>query len=201
MKRRSWASTARPCCAGCFCNVRHDDEVPRDLDDLHDGVDAERPDQLVLEVGLADVEPDPLHPRPCQIGAETGALQPAPEQALLGGVAQPGQPEVQTGRSDHRQETSDVGGSADRHDGDAFLVEAPSPAPGEGFQRHLVTDALGENDCPRFDGGGQRRTGRDHDGRALAAGCPLDSCQVPATRLLHRRELSSSARGGIRPPR
>src|SRR5262249_1359330 len=71
-------------------------EIPFRLDDALDRVDPECADQLVLEVGLADVEAERLHVRARQRRAEAGALEAAAEVALLAGVAESGEREIET---------------------------------------------------------------------------------------------------------
>ena len=56
MKRRSWSACGRPLHAGCFWNVRNDSEVTLGVDDPLHGGDTQGADQLVLQVGDADVE-------------------------------------------------------------------------------------------------------------------------------------------------
>ena len=90
MKRRSCASSGRPRQAGCFWRVRNGPEVALHVDDRLHGVRSERADQLVLEIGLADVEAEPFEVRASLGGAEAGTLEAAPELALLAGVAEPG---------------------------------------------------------------------------------------------------------------
>ena len=59
------------------------------FDDPLDAGGAEAADQLVLEVGVADVEAGPH-----ELGAEAGPLDGEPEVALLAGVAQAGEPDA-----------------------------------------------------------------------------------------------------------
>ena len=65
------------------------------LEDRLDQGRAERADELVLEVELAHVETERLHARASQVGAEPRSLEAAPELALLAGVAEAGQREVE----------------------------------------------------------------------------------------------------------
>jgi len=77
MKRRSWASMVRPCCAGCFCNVRKRAQLTLRVNDPLDGHDPEGADQLVLQVCVAHVEAEPLHVGPGEVGPEAGSLETA----------------------------------------------------------------------------------------------------------------------------
>jgi hypothetical protein len=65
-------------------------------DDALDRGGAGRADQFVLQVGGAHVEPQRLHLGAGSDRAEPAALQRVPEVTLLGGVAQAGQPDVDT---------------------------------------------------------------------------------------------------------
>ena len=199
MKRRSCASTLRPCCAGCFWNVRNDPRSPCVLDDLLDDDDAEGADQLVLQVGLADVEPEPLHAGPREVDAASGARQPAPERALLGGIAQPGQLDVQPRGPEDGQEAPDRRRPTDRHDGDALGAEVATTAPRQRFQRHLVADPLDEHDRAGVDPGCQQVGGRDDDRRALSRPPPTRRRRSGAG-AARPRPGASHLRGDVVPP-
>ena len=90
------------------------------LDDLLHSGGAEAADQLVLQVGDAHVEPECLHLGATEVGTEAGPLQTAPEVALLAGVTQARQSEVQPPRTEQLQEAPDVPGTAHRHHGNAL---------------------------------------------------------------------------------
>src|SRR4051794_39802811 len=55
------------------------------VDHRLDRRDADGADQLVLQVGVADVKAEALHLDPCEAVAQAGPLEPAPEVALLAG--------------------------------------------------------------------------------------------------------------------
>src|SRR5206468_1463397 len=69
-------------------------EITLSRDDLFHRRRTEGADQLVLQVRDADVETQSLHIDATEVGAETGPLEPAPEVALLCGVAETRQPDV-----------------------------------------------------------------------------------------------------------
>ena len=92
MKRRSCASTGRALPGRLLLEGAERAELTLSLDDLLHRAGTESADQLVLEVGVADVEAQPFHLDARQVGAEAGPIEPAPEVVLLGGVAEPGQP-------------------------------------------------------------------------------------------------------------
>jgi hypothetical protein len=62
-------------------------EVVVGVEDLFDARRAERTDQLLLEIRDADVEPEVLHVRTRELGAETGALERLSEDSLLARIA------------------------------------------------------------------------------------------------------------------
>src|SRR5215471_62744 len=124
-------------------------QLPRSVDDPLHRRDAERADELVLQVRDAHVEAQPLHVGAGERGAEAGLLQAAAEVALLSGVAEARQPEIGRGRAQATQVVPDVRGASHRHDGDALGIEVPSAAPGQRLERALVADALDEQDRPQ----------------------------------------------------
>ena len=149
MKRRSSRGGGSAALRGLVLEGAEGGELTLGGDDPPDGLDAERPDQLVLEVRLADVEAEPLHARSREVGAEPGPFETAPEPGLLTGVAEAGEPEVEAGRAVVVEEPPDRRGTADGHDGDALRGEVPAPAPGERLDGELIADALDEHDRPR----------------------------------------------------
>src|SRR5262249_54969815 len=128
-------------------------EVSVRAHDLLHGLCAESPDQLVLEVGLADVEPEPLHGRAGEAGAEARSLQAAAEIPLLAGVAEAGEPNAKPCRPEPVQEPRDRLRAADRHDPDAFDSEITAAALGQRLDGAAVADPLNEHD------GGHAREG------------------------------------------
>lgn len=104
---------------------------------LHRGR-AERADQLVLQAGVADEEPEPLGPGPGGRGADAGPLQLPADVALLAGVAEardddPVQVEVEVG-----QEVPDVGHPAHGEHPDALRGQVAAPARGQRQHRGPV---------------------------------------------------------------
>src|SRR5207245_1525210 len=70
-------------------------ELALTVDDLFHGGGAESADQLVLQVCDAHVEAQLFHPVACEVGAEAGPLETALEVAILSGVAETCQPDVE----------------------------------------------------------------------------------------------------------
>jgi hypothetical protein len=121
------------------------------VDDLLDGRGTKRADQLVLQVCDADEEAELFHLAAGQVGAEACSLETASEVALLCGVAQARQPEVEPLRPEHTEGFTYGLRTADRHDGNALSVEVPASALGECFECDLVADPFDEDDRTRVD--------------------------------------------------
>jgi hypothetical protein len=115
-------------------------------DDLFDGSGTEGTDQLVLQVSDAHVETKLLHVSASEVGAEAGALKTTLEVALLGGVTEAGQPDVQPARAEQVQEASDGLRTPSRHDGDAVSAKIPATALSQRFERALVAGSFNEHD-------------------------------------------------------
>src|ERR1700674_3294671 len=121
-------------------------ELTLRIDDaLHDG-GPKGTNQLVLQVGDADIETEPLHVAARQVGTEAGALETALKVALFTGVAQTGQPEAQPMRTESFQEASNVRRAAHGHDGNASSLEMVTAAGGERVERKPVANPLNEDD-------------------------------------------------------
>ena len=108
---------------------------------------AEAADQLVLEVGVADVEAGR------QVRAEAGPLEDEPDVVRLARVAQAGEPDALG--DEHLEEAPDVPRASDRDDGDPLGREVAAAPGGERLDRELVAHALDEDDGL----GRTRRTG------------------------------------------
>jgi len=116
------------------------------LDDPFHVGDAERADQLILQISDAYKETESFHVGACQRGAETGPLEPAPEVALLSGVTEARESEVQPLGTVPIEEASDVGRTPHRHDRHTLRIEISAAAPCERFERELVTGPLNQHD-------------------------------------------------------
>ena len=103
-------------------------QVTLSVDHLFHGGRAESADQLILEVCDADVKTEFLHIGATEVGAETGSLETTPEGALLSGVAEARQSDVETRRPEDLQEGSDVRRTPDWHNDDALSLQIPTPA-------------------------------------------------------------------------
>jgi hypothetical protein len=159
------------------------------LDDLFHSGGTKTADQLVLQVGDAHVEPEGFHVGATEVGAEAGPLQTAPEVALLAGVTQARQPEVQAPRTEQLQEASDVARTAHRHDDNALSGEIPATAPSDRLERDLVADPLNKHDRPWVDAGGQRVCRRGNQRSICAASQRPDGCQLESLLVVHLPSL------------
>ena len=126
------------------------------VNDLFHAGGAESADQLLLQVCVARVETQPFHLDLREVGAEAGPLQSAPEVALLCGVIETRQPDVEPLRAEQIQEPSDRLRTPNRHNGDPLSVKIPTTALSERFERALVADPFNEHDRTRVDACGQR---------------------------------------------
>src|SRR3954464_11539267 len=93
---------------------RSQDPVLRE-DCLH-GRGAEAPDELVLQVRLADVEAQPFQPAPVGIQTQPGPLERAPQLALLSCVAETSQADARIVRAVPVQEAGEGMRATDRYD-------------------------------------------------------------------------------------
>ena len=125
-------------------------------DNSFNGLGAEAPDQFVLEIDDADVEAERLHVVALEVRTKAGALEAAPEVALLSDIAQACKPQVEPLRAEAFQESADCLRTSDRNDRHALRFEAPTPTPRERLERDLVARPLDEDNRPR--------TGRSFDG-------------------------------------
>src|SRR6202043_1072306 len=122
------------------------------LDHPFAGGDAERANQLVLQVGDAYVETEALHVVACQVGAEAFPLESPPEVALLSGVTETCEPDVQPFATVLIEEASDVRRTPHRHDRNSLRVEIPAAAPREGLERELVAHPFNQHGRARAEG-------------------------------------------------
>jgi hypothetical protein len=121
------------------------------VDDPFHGGGAESADQLVLQVCHAHEETESFHLGTSEVGAEPGPLETAPELALLSGVTETREPEVEPPRAEQIEEASYGLGASDRHDGSSLGVEIPAAALSERLERAPVADPFDEHDRTRID--------------------------------------------------
>ena len=138
---------------------------------LH-GLGTERADQLVLQVSDAHVEPETFHIGAGEVGAEAGTLETTSEVALLSGVTETRQPQIEPLRAEPTQEPSDGLRTPDRDDRHALGVEITAAALSERFERTLIADSFDQHDRTRVDCLLRSRLGHSpyvHSARALTS--------------------------------
>ena len=113
---------------------------------LHLG-SAQRTDQLVLQVLDTHVETQLFHVEPGQlrVGAQSGALEAAPNHTLFAGVIQTRHYCVRSMRTELRQEAPDGVRAADRHHGNALAGQIATQPCSQRLDRGLVADALDQH--------------------------------------------------------
>ncbi len=126
-------------------------KVSLSADDPFDGGGTEGADQLVLQVCDAYVETESFHSGASEVGAEAGPLETAPEVALLCGVREARQSDVNPLRAEMFQESSDGLRTPHRHDGDALSFQIPTTALSQSFERAPVADAFNKHDRTKVD--------------------------------------------------
>ena len=94
----------------------------------------------------AHVEAESFHICASEVGAQTRPLETALEVALLRGVTQARQSDVEPLRAEPTKEAGDVPGTSHRHDRDALFIKIPAAAPGQRFERELVAHAFDKHD-------------------------------------------------------
>jgi hypothetical protein len=115
------------------------------VDDLFHSGDTESADQFVLQVCDAHVKTQLFHIHPREVGAEAGPLETALELALLGGVTETSEPDIQALRTEQIQEVSYRLRASDRHDENGLRVKIAAATLSEGFERELVADSFNEH--------------------------------------------------------
>jgi hypothetical protein len=121
-------------------------KIALSIDDLLHYGGTESADQLVLQVFDADVETEPFHLDASEVGAEAGALEAAPEVALLPGVTKTRQSDAEPPRPEVIQEAPDGLGTPNWDDRNPLCVEIPTTALGKRLERYLVTASFNEDD-------------------------------------------------------
>ena len=120
-------------------------QLPLLLDDLQHGVGSQRSHELVLEVGVADEEPERLEIRAAQVRPQASTLEAVRERAFFACVAEAGELHVEPARAESPESVADCVCAADRHDRDAFGFEVSAPTSGERLEGQLIADPLDED--------------------------------------------------------
>ena len=126
------------------------------VNDPFHGGGTESADQLFLQVCVARVETQLFHIDARKMGAEAGPLKTAPEGALLCGVIETRQPDVEPLRAEHIQEPFYGLRTPNWHNGNPLSVKIPATATSERFERALVAEPFNQHYRTRSDACGQR---------------------------------------------
>jgi hypothetical protein len=121
-------------------------EITVGAEDFFDGRHAKRTNQLILQVRDAHVEPELLHFRTSEVGAQTGALECPAKHRLLAGVAETSDAHAVVRRSELVEEASDAVRAPEPNEPDSRRCEV-NPAPlGQRLDRDLVAHAFDDHD-------------------------------------------------------
>ena len=115
-------------------------------DDFFGCGDAERADELVLQVRDADVEPELLHLLTTEVGSQTDTLERAAKDGLLAGIAEAREPQAVARRAELFYEPPDAVRPCERHDPDPRRCEVDPPPRSQGLDRDLVARALDDEE-------------------------------------------------------
>jgi hypothetical protein len=113
--------------------------------DLLDPRRTERAYQLLLQIGDAHKEAEPLHVRTREPGAEAGALECPAEDRLLAGIAQTGEPRAIRACTEALEELPDAMDASEALDANPRGCKVDAAPLGERFDRDLVTLPLDDH--------------------------------------------------------
>jgi hypothetical protein len=125
---------------------------------------ASRPDELFLQVGVADVKTHALQVCACPERTEAGRRQATPNDALFRGVTQAGEPYPGAPRPEPPRVPGESVRAAGRDDRYALRAEVQAAAAGHRLHGNLVADPLDQDD-----GASTARLSQRH-GRRLGCG-------------------------------
>ena len=118
--------------------------------DLLDARRTERAYQLLLQIGNAHEEAEPLHVRTSQVRAEAGALERPSEDRLLAGIAKTREPRAILARCELLEELPDAMCASEALDPYARRREIDAAPLGERFDRDLITFPFDDHDAAQF---------------------------------------------------
>ena len=146
MNRRSCASIGRPPLGRLALQGAERREIAARLEDRLDPCRAEGSDQLVLEVRLADEEPEALELGPRRADRQPGPLERTPVVAFLWRIDESRQPQVEPGGAEPVDRVPDVLRAIHRDDRDPRRGQIVAAPRGERREGASVTDTLDEHD-------------------------------------------------------
>ena len=141
---------------GTVAPRRHLLELPKPVEivvrpkDLRDPRRAERAYQLLLQVGLAYEEAEPLHVRARELVAKTSALEGSTKHALLAGIAQAREARTLSSTPELLEKGSDAVRASESNDADAHGRKVNAAPLGERFDCDLVTFTFDDHDGAYF---------------------------------------------------
>jgi hypothetical protein len=140
---------------GAIAPRRHLLECPKAMEiavgaeDLFDTRRTERTDQLLLEIRDAHEEPELLHVRTREVGAEAPALECPAKHQLLARIAETSEPEGTLARAELLEERPDAVCATQASNVDARHGKVEAAPLGERFDRDLVAYSFDEHDGAR----------------------------------------------------
>jgi len=136
---------------GAAAPCRHLLEGPKPVEivigpkDLLDPRRAERAYQLLLQIGDAHEEAEPLHVRARELGAEAGALEGSTKDMLLTGIAETRDPRAIRSGPEPLEKGSDSVRASEYGDADARIREVDVATLGQRFDCGLVAHAFDDD--------------------------------------------------------
>jgi hypothetical protein len=140
-------------------------------EDLLNTLRAQRADQFLLQVGLADEKADLLHVCTGQAGSEACAFEPLPKDLLLPRVAEPREPG--SIRSNLLKERSDTVRAAQTMDPDTSGGEVDVASLGQRLDGHLVALSFDDHDRAHV---GRLRSHAHHAGMPPSGPAARERC-------------------------
>ncbi len=147
---------SRPLC-GLLLEDPERGELALVVDHPFHGRGAERADELVLEIALADEEAEPLELLPGLPDVEPRPLERTPVVAFLTCIAEPRQPDPMPAFAEQREKRADPLRASELHDLHALLVEVAAQPSCQRLDRNPVALTLDEYERAR---GGHAETMR-----------------------------------------
>jgi hypothetical protein len=141
---------------GTVAPRRHLLQLPKPVEivvrpkDLRDPRRAERAYQLLLQVGLAYEEAEPLHVRARELVAKTSALEGSTKHALLASIAQAREPRTLSSTPELLEKGSNAVRASESNDADARGRKLNAAPLGERFDCDLVTFTFDDHDGAYF---------------------------------------------------
>jgi hypothetical protein len=121
-------------------------EITVGAKDCFDGRRTERPDELILQICDAHVEPKLLQVHTSEVGAKTGALECPAKHRLLFCIAQSREPRAIIPWTELVEESCDAVGASEPNNADVRRYKVHPASLGQRLDRDLVAHALNDHD-------------------------------------------------------